>query len=261
MKLLIDGDPIVYRIGFACQSTDKETGLVTADPDSFTLHSCKLFVNEIIKDTQCESYKIFLTGKNNFRHKIRSDYKENRSGSKKPYHYENIRGYLIEYYDAQVVDGMEADDAMALLQTDDTAIATIDKDLLMVPGLHYNYIKKEWKEVTEESGTKFFYAQMLTGDKVDNIIGINGIGPKKAEKLLSDNDRETWDNLVIDLYIEEFGEDGFQRAVEKAVENSHLLWMLQRGRTMPMDFHNANQKESSNKKQSKKKSKKQQVQE
>jgi len=70
---------------------------------------------------------------------------------------------------------------------------------------------------------------------------------------LSDNDRETWDNLVIDLYIEEFGEDGFQRAVE----NSHLLWMLQRGRTMPMDFHNANQKESS----SKKESKKQQVQE
>ena len=28
MKLLIDGDPIVYRIGFASQKRDKETGLV-----------------------------------------------------------------------------------------------------------------------------------------------------------------------------------------------------------------------------------------
>jgi len=245
VKLLIDGDPIVYRIGFACQKKDKSTGLVSADPDSFTLHSCKLFVNGIINDTQCDSYKIFLTGKNNFRFKIRSDYKENRSGSKKPYHYENIRAYLIKQYGAQVVDGMEADDAMSLLQTEDTVIATIDKDLLMVPGLHYNYVKKEWTEVTEESGTKFFYTQMLTGDKVDNITGVKGIGPKKAERLLSDNDRENWDNLVIDLYIEEFGEYGFQRAVE----NSHLLWMLQRNRTMPMDFHNANQKEEPKKQQ------------
>lgn len=242
MKLLIDGDPIVYRIGFACQKTDKETGLVSADPDSFTLHSCKMFVNGILADTQCESYKIFLTGKGNFRHKIRNDYKENRSGAKKPYHYDNVRAYLISKYSAQVVDGMEADDALALLQTDDTAIATIDKDLLMVPGLHYNYAKKEWKNVTEEEGTRFFYTQMLTGDKIDNITGIKGIGPKKAEKLLSTTDRDSWDNLVIDLYVEEFGEDGFQRAVE----NSQLLWMLQRGRSMPMDFHYANQKEKTN---------------
>ena len=245
MKLLIDGDPIVYRIGFACQKTDKKTGLVSADPDSFTLHSCKLFVNGIIKDTQCESYKIFLTGKNNFRHKIRSDYKENRSGAKKPYHYENVRAYLIKQYNAQVVDGMEADDALSLSQTEDTVIATIDKDLLMVPGIHYNYVKKEWKEVTEESGTRFFYTQMLTGDKIDNIIGINGIGPRKAEKLLDSTPREDWDNTIIDIYIKEFGENGFQRAVE----NSHLLWMLQRSRTMPMDFHNANQKEDSKKQQ------------
>ena len=51
-------------------------------------------------------------------------------------------------YGAQVIDGMEADDALALAQTDKTAIATIDKDLLMVVGRHYNYVKQTWQDVT-----------------------------------------------------------------------------------------------------------------
>ena len=40
-----------------------------------------------------------------------------------------------------------------------------------------------------------------------------------------------WDKTIIDMYIEEF-DDGFQRCVE----NTQLLWMLQRGVNMPMEF-------------------------
>lgn len=238
MELLIDGDPIVYRIGFACQ-TKEEDGSVTADPESHTLHSCKIFINEMLEDTQADSYKIFLTGKGNFRFKIRDDYKVNRSKVTKPVHYQMIRDYLVERYSAQVVDGMEADDALALQQTDDTAIATIDKDLLMVAGRHYNYVTKEWKTVTPEEGIRFFYKQMLTGDRVDNITGIKGIGLKKSDKLLDGTPREGWDKMVIDLYMKEF-EHGFQRCVE----NSQLLWMLQRNAEMPMDFINYEKTES-----------------
>ena len=63
MKLLIDGDPIVYRIGFASQKRDKETGLVTADPESHALHSCKIFMNNLLEDTGASSYKVYLTGR------------------------------------------------------------------------------------------------------------------------------------------------------------------------------------------------------
>ena len=232
MKLLIDGDPIVYRIGFACQMKDKETGEVTAEPTPYTLYSCKAFVNGILNNTNCDTYKIFLSGKNNFRYKIREDYKANRTDAEKPVHYKLVKDYLIKQYKAQIVDGMEADDALSLSQTDDTVIATVDKDLLMVEGKHYNYVKETWQDVTAEEGEQFFYKQMLTGDKVDNIIGIHGIGEKKATKLLNNTPREEWDKVIIDLYLKEFNPDGFQRAVE----NAHLLWMLRKNKQVPIDF-------------------------
>ncbi len=230
MKLLIDGDPIVYRIGFASQNK-QEDGSVKADPESHALHSCKNFVNGMLSDTEATSYKIFLSGKNNFRYKVRADYKANRAKATKPIHYDCIRHYLISYYKAQVVHGMEADDALGLCQTEDTAIATIDKDLLMVAGRHYNYVKKEWRTVTPEEGTKHFYKQMITGDRVDNIIGIFGYGEKKANKLLESTPREDWDKLVIDMYLEHFDE-GLQRCKD----NSKLLFMLQKDVQIPMDF-------------------------
>jgi 5'-3' exonuclease len=56
---------------------------------------------------------------------------------------------------------------------------------------------------------------MLTGDRVDNIVGVRGIGEVKAEKLLKDkNEQEMWETCVELL--------GYDRAVE----NGHLLYML-----------------------------------
>tara|TARA_R110000850_G_scaffold66978_1_gene148947 strand:+ start:630 stop:1340 length:711 start_codon:yes stop_codon:yes gene_type:complete len=232
MKLLIDGDPIVYRIGFACQKRDKETGKVSAEPVAYALYSCKTFINQMIEKTEATSYKIFLTGKRNFRYTVREDYKANRSGVERPVHYQTIRDYMVKHFDAQVVDVIEADDALALAQTKDTAIATVDKDLLMVEGRHYNYIKQTWQDVSAEGGERFFYEQMITGDKVDNIIGIRGLGPVKAKKLLDNTAREDWDKAILDLYLKEFTPDGFQRCVE----NTQLLWMLQKDKQIPMDF-------------------------
>jgi DNA polymerase-1 len=229
MHLLVDADPIAYRIGFASQKKDKETGLVVADPLSHTLHSCKVWVNEMLEATGCDTASFYLTGKTNYRYKVREDYKGNRKGGDKPVHLEAIRQYLEEVYGAIVVHGMEADDAVGLRQTSDTAIATIDKDLLMVEGLHYNYGKQTWTEVSAEEGERFFYQQMITGDKVDNILGIHGLGEKKAQKLLANTPREDWDEMVIDLYIKHLD-------FHRCVQNSMLLWILQKDKQMPMEF-------------------------
>ena len=233
MHALIDGDIIAYRIGFASQKTDKETGLVTADPKPYALHSCKLYVNQIIEDCGCDNYTIYLTPKKTFRNKVRDDYKANRKGIAKPVHLNAIRTYLISIYKAVVVNNIEADDALGLKQDSTTMICSIDKDLLMCQGRHYNFVKKEQKFVTPEEGTRFFYQQMITGDTADNILGIRGLGAVKASKLLQDTARKDWDSMVIDLYIKEFGYD---EGRNRCVQNSQLLWILQKGKQMPMDF-------------------------
>lgn len=233
MRLLIDGDIICYRVGFASQSTDKETGLVEADPLPHALHSTKLYVNQIIEDSGCTEYNIYLTPKTTFRNKVRDDYKNNRKGKPKPVHIKAIRDYLINTYKAKVVQDIEADDALGLSQNPYTIIASIDKDLLMCEGKHYNFVKKEFTNVTKEEGTRFFYQQMITGDTSDNILGIRGLGKVKASKLLKDTARKDWDNMIIDLYIKEFG---YEEGRNRCVQNSQLLWILQRDKQMPMDF-------------------------
>ena len=229
MELLIDGDVIVYRIGFATQRKDDD-GDIVPEPLPYALHSTKRFINGMIKDTGADSYRLFLTGKNNFRLQVDSEYKANRKDTAKPIHYQAIRDYMVKHFKAEVIEGMEADDALALNQTDNTMIASIDKDLLMVEGEHYNFVKKEFNHVTYEAGIHWFYMQMLMGDKVDNIIGIRGIGIKKAEKILAES--KDWDATVEGRYEDEFGEGWYQRMVQ----NTQLLWMLQKDVKMPMDI-------------------------
>lgn len=230
MELLIDGDVIVYRIGFATQHKDEE-GEVVADPLAYALHSCKQYLNGMIKDTKADSYRLFLTGQSNFRIYIDGEYKANRKDTAKPVHYQAIRDYMAKSFKAEIVHHMEADDALALNQTKDTMIASIDKDLLMVAGEHYNFVKKEYKTVTQEEGTHWFYMQMLMGDKVDNIIGIRGIGPKKAEKILAES--KDWDTTVESYYKDFFTEENWY---QRMVQNTQLLWMLQKNVKMPMDI-------------------------
>ena len=229
MELLIDGDVIVYRIGFATQHKD-EDGEVVADPLAYALHSCKVYINGMIKKTKASKSRLFLTGKGNFRSTVDSEYKANRKGTAKPIHYQAIRDYMVKHLGAEMIEGMEADDALALNQTSDTMIATIDKDLLMVAGEHYNFNTGEFKTITLEEGTHWFYMQMLMGDKIDNIIGIKGIGKVKAAKILLES--EDWDASVEDKYKDFFGDGWYQRMVQ----NTQLLWMLQKDVKMPMDI-------------------------
>jgi ribosomal protein S28E/S33 len=93
----------------------------------------------------------------------------------------------------------------------------IDKDLNQFRGWHYNYRKKEKYFVTELEGLTAFYTQILTGDRTDNIIGIKGIGPVKAEKILQDckTEREHYDACV----------KAYDGNIERVTENGVLLWL------------------------------------
>lgn len=141
-----------------------------------------------MKKLKCSKYEFYLTGDGNFRHDIakQAPYKGNRK-QPRPYHYKNVTEYLKFKYNATVVDGMEADDMLAIRQTelgDKSVIVSRDKDLRMVKGWHYGYAMSNQPEKDLEyideigylikhkskligGGLKWFYAQCIMGDKTD----------------------------------------------------------------------------------------------
>lgn len=136
--------------------------------------------------------ELFLTGKGNFREALATikGYKANRDPTHRPVHYKSIRRYLRNRWGATVVDGYEADDAVAMAAHEDgydperVIIVTCDKDLLTVPGLQYNYQKKTFITVTGRDALVAFYRQLVTGDATDNIGGAFRAGSTAAEKFI-----------------------------------------------------------------------------
>jgi len=246
---LIDGDIIVYSCGFAvethsyvtpdgvvfsyikqakehCQEYNLDPELIERDVDceplSHCLNNVKTMLNDILKQTGADDYKIFLTGTGNFREQIATirKYKDNRT--LKPVYKEAIISYLKEHWNAETVDGMEADDMLGICQDWDTVICTTDKDLNMIPGMHYNWRNKELYNVSDQDAQYAFYYQLLIGDTTDNIPGVPRVGPKTAEKLLNHLTTEE------DMYIAALCayEGAYEKPFEALFENARLLWIL-----------------------------------
>jgi len=289
MLALIDGDIIKYQAGFASDQTtylldgnefdykkdavafaklnryaeDEIEKVVVAEPVEYCLSSVKKMIKSIMEAVDANECRIFLTGKDNFREEvaITAPYKGNRDDAHKPIHYNAIQEYLIKYWNAEVVEGQEADDALGIAQykamqeqlaaTEDidsmestTVICTIDKDLDQIIGWHYNWKNSTTYWIGWEEAENFFYRQLLTGDTVDNILGCGkreeavyktgkkkgqtymkrkGIGPKQAEKLLPmhKNEEEMYKEVRRQYKI--VFEDDAERALR---ENADLLWIL-----------------------------------
>lgn len=209
MIALIDGDMLCYRIGFACNE----------QPWSVAKMTMTNFVYDIIEDLgqDITASEMFLTGKSNFRndYAVTAPYKGNRKADK-PVHLSKLREHLEKKFNANVSEGEEADDAIAIRATElgaDGIIVSLDKDFNQLEGWKYNFVKKERFYVTQEEGTLNFYKQFLEGDKIDNIIGVKGIGPKKAQKLLEGLTELEMYRKCVELLGSE----------ERAIENGRLL--------------------------------------
>jgi hypothetical protein len=210
MHILIDGDIIGYRIGF---STEEEN-------EKIVVSRVATFIETMLwEDLQTESYQGYLTGKDNFRNDIATTapYKGNRTAPK-PKHLQFIRDYLISAWDFKVSEGQEADDEIAIehvARDYESVIASIDKDFMQLRGQHWNFVKKEMTVVTEKEALFNFYIQVLTGDRVDNIIGLKGVGPVKAKQRLAGCESATEMYLAC---VEAYG-----GCEERVIENCRLL--------------------------------------
>jgi len=215
MQALIDQDLLCYRCAASAENDDLNIALFRIDE----------LLDNILNKTGATSYRAFLTGSNNFRKQIYPEYKANRT-QPKPRHLRDLQEYSLEKLSAEYApETLEADDALAIYQTDDTIICSLDKDLLQVPGRHFSWEinGKGWTrpdtfiEQTELEGLRLFYKQCLKGDTSDNVKGIEGLGEKKASKLLADcHSHKELFNQVRDLY----GND------EEFIMNASVLWIL-----------------------------------
>lgn len=230
MIALIDGDILVYRVGFASQ--DVEVGYAVARMDKMIADICRAL------DTH--EFELYLTSDDhsNFRYEIYPEYKANRKADK-PKWYPELRAYLTQLETTTVVYGKEADDALADRQTDkiaelerdksrnendgraESCICSIDKDLDQVPGEHYDFVKDVRYTTTVESGLRFFYYQLLRGDPTDNIQGIEGVGPVGAAKILAG--LESTESVLFRAVRQKYQDTYKKRGDELMLLNGRLL--------------------------------------
>lgn len=227
--ILFDADVLCYRCAWSEQDSTEEEAKLKLDE----------LIGQIIGEVDPwgtkRNRRFFLTGKGNFRYDIAKTaiYKANRKDTEKPKHFGALKDYLCVKYDALITEGHEADDAIGIMANyfgySNCIIVSIDKDFEQIPTTIFNPSKWEFKEVDEWTATKNFYKQILTGDRVDNIIGIYGIGPAKAEKILAgcDNEKALY-NACVDAYDNgKYGGDisTYELAKERVLENGRLLWI------------------------------------
>ena len=189
---LIDSDSIYFRV--ACV-------LVDTKADKFKVRNWKkdmrtsidYTMRNIEQETMADKMMVAIKGRGNFRNEIAADYK----GTRKELHPKVKEAlnygheYMCDKWEAVMANDMEADDLVAIWAAEareeeiDYYVVGIDKDLLQIPGNHYNFVKKEHRSVDLDEAHLLLMTQALTGDNADNIPGIKGIGPKKAEKILA----------------------------------------------------------------------------
>ena len=212
MSILVDGDIVAYRSAYSSEGKTKQEAEEKTDE----------VMDEITFSTtdRGEKVEVFLTGKGNFRYDISPTYKANRKDTVKPEHLSHVRDYLVKAWDAVISSGVEADDLIAMRATElgfKCVIVSTDKDFKQIPCRHYNPMKDEWLEVEEFEGLTFFYSQILTGDRSDNVEGLYRVGPVKAKAIL---DGATTEEELYEKVVE-----AYEGNEELVVMNARLLWL------------------------------------
>jgi DNA polymerase-1 len=154
----------------------------------------------------CRTFTCFDYGKSYYRMEMFDDYKGNRKEElsveeqEKKDEFFSVLNVLPEIIGKDVVKlrGVEADDTICYLvekyksEFDHVWIVSSDKDLIQLVDDNvsiFNVFSR--KEITKDSlfenlqltPSEFMLSRIIEGDTGDNIIGIEGIGPKRAQAL------------------------------------------------------------------------------
>lgn len=162
----------------------------------------------------------FDFGKSYYRMELLDTYKGNRTKpqeEEEQKHYEEFFACLNDIpnmlpYQTLKFRGLEADDIITFLTQnispnfEHTWIVTSDRDMFQLLSdkisIFNIFSKKEidiayFLETYNLKPEEYLFSRILEGDKSDNILGVEGIGPKRAQQLAKEY--KTLDNLISSL--------------------------------------------------------------
>lgn len=203
---LIDGDSILYILAWLHKDNNDEPLLIEAVDQ---------FVRSILLATNSQQYigalghpyvKCFRYERAKYKpYKATRREKDEHMIRLEPI----IQARLRNHWGFISYPSYEADDIVSLASDlyDDVVICSPDKDLRQIPGVHYDYKKCEFAEIAPNQADYLFNYQMLVGDVTDNVAGLPGIGPKKAEEALNKTDLTVsfYEQTVREMYAKYFG--------------------------------------------------------
>jgi DNA polymerase-1 len=198
--LLVDADVLAYNAAAAClREMEYEPGYYTWSA-SFeeVLETFDGLLTTVVNTLKGEPVLCLTDSIGNFRRGVLPTYKGKRG--KKPLVLKALKDFLIEHRGAYFRPGLEGDDCMGILATrsnptkEDRIIVSIDKDMMQIPGKMVRWPDPTIRAITSEEADLFHLRQTLTGDVTDGYVGCPGIGPVKAETILSKS--PTWDAVV-----------------------------------------------------------------
>lgn len=189
-------------------------------------------------------------------------YQGQRTSGRKPKNHGYLQDWLMGYtgpvFTAKNWATREADDGIGACahfavgrSPGRAGIATADKDMRMLPGLHITWKTGQVTRVEpgdfdvigedgKQYGLKWFWFQMLMGDAADNCPGLEQykltnpdgsfkrfakVGEKTAEQLLADTtSSDEAGARVLSLYLGGYNSSR-EYALDRFVEQAALLWM------------------------------------
>lgn len=229
MKLLIDTEVYLFR---AATANEYE---VEWAPDEWT-YACRhgdakaSFQDQIGELCQAapDHQPVLVFGDRfSFRYGLWPGYKANRKKYRRPAGYRALHdwashGASAREWDVARLPDIEGDDVLGVLCEEGDVIASIDKDMLTIPGLHLR--DGEIIEVSKLAADCNFYIQVLTGDATDNYPGCPGMGPVTAEKALAScsTELEMW-RVVVAAYAKKGLDEAY------AITQARCARILRRG--------------------------------
>lgn len=148
------------------------------------------YMDGLMRQTGAADAVVAFTGQNNFRKELNPDYKANRKNTRKPLAYFEVKQELEKTYNCVTIDRLEGDDVIGIYATSgdvkNPVIVSRDKDLKTIPGSFYMEATQSWVDISPEEARYNHFFQTLCGDQTDNYPGCPGIGPKKAQTILTE---------------------------------------------------------------------------
>ncbi len=234
--VLIDGSSYLYRAFYALPPLTSPKGQPTGAIYGFVRMLSKL-VNQL--NPEYIAVVFDLPGKT-FRHEEYKEYKATRKETPDELKLQiNPLKEIIRLWGIKIIEipGYEADDVIATLAQKgkregfEVIIVTPDKDMMQLVEENIYILNPVTEEIYDRERVKEKYGiypeqfvdyLAIVGDTVDNIIGVKGVGPKTAEKLL--NEFGSMENIIKNLdKLKPKLKEAFEEALDRLEQNRFLV--------------------------------------